>query len=261
MTTIRATASSGRRLSLAVAAAGLALGLAACGSQPATTTAVAGGGAAPAALTVTPTPKPSPVSGRTVDVKALGTSIAAAAAAQKYVHVTGTAGGQPVTGTVAYVGDTVRSHVKAGGSEAITIGKTVYVKTNGKWTKKAAGPSSPMGMGMGAPNVAALAGSLGKTVRTIGTTTLDGKRVTDYRSTATLAQVRAMAKTADARRLLDMVVKMGITGYTTDLYVGAGNLPARVTVKVDGAPAGFGASSLTYSDWGTPVTIKAPKTS
>lgn len=261
MTTLRAIPSSGRRLSVAVAAAALALGLAACGSQPATTTSAAGGGAAPAALTGTPTPSPAAASGKSVDVKALATSMAKAAAAKKYVHVTGTAGGQPVTGTVSYVDDTVRSHVKARGSEAITIGKTVYVKTAGKWKKQAARPSSPMGMGTGAPNLTAFAAALSGTVRNLGSTTVDGKSVTHYQSTATLDQVESMAKTADARRLLDMAAKMGITGYTTDLYVGAGNLPAKVTVKIDGAPAGFGASSLTYSDWGTPVSIKAPKTS
>jgi len=263
MTTFHAAPTSARRLAVTVAAGAMALGLAACGSPSVTTTTAAGGGAAPAALTTTATPTPSTaaVSGETVDVKALGTAMAKAAAAKKYVHVTGTAGGQPVTGTVAYVDDTIRSHVKARGSEAITIGKTVYVKTNGKWKKQTARRSAPMGMGTGAPNIAAFATALGKTVRNLGTATLDGKSVTHYRSTATLAEVRSEVKTADARNLLDMVAKMGITGYTTDLYVGAGDLPAEVTLKVDGAPAGFADSTLTYSDWGTPVTIKAPKTS
>lgn len=239
----------------------MALGLAACGSQAATTTTAAGGGAAPAALTTTATPTPSAVAGKAVDPKALATAIGTAAEAEKYVHVAGKAGGQSVSGSVAYVGDTVRSHVKAGDTEAITIGKTVYVKTAGKWKKQAPKGSPSMGMGMGAPDVADLAGKLGKTVRDLGTTTLDGKSVTHYQSTATLAEVASAAKTKDARELLAKVGQMGITGYTTDLYVGAGNLPAKVTIKVDGAPAGLADSELTYSGWGTPVTIRAPKAS
>ncbi len=235
----------------------MALGLAACGSQSATTTAAAGGGAAPAALTNAATPTASPLVGKAVDAKALAAAIAKASAAKKYVHLSGNAGGQSVSGSVAYVGDTVRTHVKAGAdTEAITIGKSVYVKTAGKWEKQAS-HARPTGM----PNVGDLAATLGKTVREVGSTILAGKTVTHYRSTATLAEVESAAKTSDERQLLASVAKMGITGYTTDLYVGAGDLPAKVTVKVDGAPAGLADSTLTYSAWGTPVTIKAPKTS
>jgi hypothetical protein len=240
----------------------MALGLAACGSQTGTTTTAAGGGAAPAALTTTATPTATALAGKAVDAKALATTIAKAAAAKKYVHVAGNAGGQQVTGSVAYVNDTVRSHVKLGsGTEAITIGKTAYLKKAGKWKKEAPHGASSMGTGMGMPDVGDLAGKLGKTVRDLGSTTLDGKSVTHYRSTATLAEVASAAKTRDERDLLASVAKMGITGYTTDLYVGAGELPAKVTITVDGAPAGLADSALTYSDWGTPVTIKAPKTS
>jgi len=263
MTTFRAVHTSGRRLSLTLAASALALGLAACGSQSATTTtAAAGGGAAPAALTGTATPTASALAGKAVDAKALATAIAKASAAKKYVHVSGNAGGQSVTGSVAYVDDTVRTHVKVGAdTEVITIGKTVYAKTAGKWKKQAARGAASRGMGRGMPDVGDLAATLGKTVRDLGPTTLDGKSVTHYRSTATLAEVTSSAKTSDERQLLASVAKMGITGYTTDLYVGAGDLPAKVTVKVDGAPAGLADSALTYSAWGTPVTIKAPKTS
>jgi hypothetical protein len=254
----------------------MALGLAACGSQTGATTTAAGGAAAPAALTGKPSPSPSAVAGagKAVDVKALATAIGKAAEAKKYVHVSGNAGGQSVSGSVAYVGDTIRSHVKAGAdTEAITIGKTVYLKKAGKWKKQAphaasgmgagmgmGGMRGGMGMGSGMPDVGNLVGTLGKSVRDLGSTTLDGKSVTHYRSSATLAEVSAAA-TADQRQMLASVAKMGITGYTTDLYVGAGNLPAKVTVTIDGAPAGLADSSLTYSGWGTPVTIKAPKTS
>lgn len=239
----------------------MALGLAACGSQSAGTTTAAGGGAAPAALTSTASPTASPLVGKAVDSKALANAIAKASAAKKYVHLSGNAGGQQVSGSVAYVNDTVRSHVKVGAdTEAITIGKTVYTKSAGKWKKQAAHKTS-MDMGMGTANIGNLATKLGKTVRNLGTTTLAGQSVTHYRSTATLAEIMPAAKNADARRMLDSVAKMGITGYTTDLYVGAGDLPAKVTVTIDGAPAGLADSALTYSNWGTPVTIKAPKTS
>ncbi len=239
----------------------MAVGLAACGSQTGATTAAAGGGAAPAAVTSSATPSPSALAGKAVDAKALAAAIGKASAAQKYVHVSGNAGSQAVSGSIAYVGDTVRSHVKAGAdTEAITIGKTVYLKQGGKW-KKQAPKSSSTGMGAGAPDIANLARTLGKTVRNLSTTTLAGKSLTHYRSTATLAEITSAAKTKDARELLASVAKMGITGYTTDLYVGAGDLPAKVTVTVDGAPAGLADSALTYSAWGTPVTIKAPKTS
>ena len=257
MTTLRAAHTSGRRLSLTLAAGAMALGLAACGSQTGTTTA-AGGAAAPAALTSTPTA--TALAGKAVDAKALAAAITKASAAKKYVHVSGNAGGQQITGSVAYVDDTLRSHVKAGADkEVITIGKTVYMKTAGKWKKQA--PRGASTMGTGIPNVGDLAGQLGKSVRDLGRTTLDGKSVTHYRSTATLAEVTSAAKTSDERDMLASVARMGITGYTTDLYVGAGDLPAKVTITVDGAPAGLADSALTYSDWGTPVTIKAPKTS
>jgi hypothetical protein len=242
----------------------MALGLAACGSQSAGTTTAAGGGAAPVALTSTASPTASPLAGKAVDSKALANAIAKASAAKKYVHVSGNAGGQQVSGSVAYVNDTVRSHVKVGAdTEAITIGKTVYTKSAGKWKKQAAPKASSMhmDMGMGSADIGNLATKLGKTVRNLGTTTLAGQSVTHYRSTATLAEIMPAAKSADARRMLDSVAKMGITGYTTDLYVGAGDLPAKVTVTIDGAPAGLADSALTYSNWGTPVTIKAPKTS
>lgn len=258
MTTSRAVPTSGRRLSLTLAAGAMALGLAACGSQTGTTTTAAGGGAAPAALTSTATPTATALAGKAVDAKALATGIAKAAAAKKYVHVAGNAGGQQVSGSVAYVDDTVRSHVKLGSdTEAITIGKTVYLKKAGTWKKQAPRGASSMGM----PDVGDLAAKLGKTVRDLGSTTLDGKSVTHYRSTATLGEVASAAKTRDERELLASVAQMGITGYTTDLYVGAGDLPAKVTITVDGAPVGLADSALTYSDWGTPVTIKAPKTS
>lgn len=253
---------SGRRLSLTLAAGAMALGLAACGSQSGSTTTAAGGGAAPAALTSTASPTASAAAapaGKAVDAKALGNSLAKAAAAKKYVHVSGNAGGQALSGSIAYVGDTVRTHVKAAGTEAITIGKNVYVKKAGTWAKKSPPASAAMTSGM--PDVGNLAGKLGKTVRDLGTTTVDGQSVEHYRSTATMAEISAAAKTRDERDLLASVAKMGITGYTTDLYVGAGNLPAKVTVSVDGAPAGLADSTLTYSAWGTPVSIKAPKTS
>lgn len=239
----------------------MALGLAACGSQTATTTTSAGGAAAPAAVTSKATPTPA-VAGKAVDAKALAMAMAKASAAKKYVHVSGNARGQSVSGSVAYAGDTVRSHMKAGtDDESITIGKTVYIKSAGKWKKQAAHSSSPMGGGMGMPNVGDLGATLGKTVRDLGATTVDGKTVTHYRSTATMAEFMATAKTSNERQLLASVAKMGITGYTTDLYVGAGDLPAKVTMTVDGAPAGLADGALTFSSWGTPVTIKAPKTS
>jgi hypothetical protein len=253
---------SRRRLSLTVAAGAMALGLAACGSQVATTTTGAGAAAAPAALTGTATPSPGALAGKAVDAKALAMTIATASAAQKYVHIAGSAGGQSVSGSISYVNDTIRTHMLAGAdTEAITIGKTMYVKKAGKWTKQAPHGSSPMGMGIGTPDVGNIVAMLGKTVRDLGPTTIAGKSVTHYRSTVTMAEVASAATTSNERQMLDSVAKMGITGATTDLYVGAGNLPVKVTMTVNGAPAGLADSALTYSGWGTPVTITAPKTS
>ena len=251
MTSPRLATSPARRIALAGAAGAFALALASCGTpSDQTTTAVpAAGGVVPAAVTT-----PSP--GAAVDTRSLVMQIGMAASAAKTVHIDGTAGGKPVSGSASYVGGVVRSDVVIGKTHVVTIDHTVYTKTgSGAWSKKNAQPAAAPGL-----DPRGLLGKLGTTVRNLGSTTVDGTTATHYQSKVTIAQAQAAADSARARAALEKLAGKGVTGYTADLYVGPGSLPVKATVDVEGAPAGRGDVAVTFSKWGAPTTITAPHT-
>lgn len=94
------------------------------------------------------------------------------------------------------------------------------------------------------------------TVEPAGTERVGGVETTKYVATVDLAKAAALAKGAVAqqyRTLLDS----GVTTLQSSIWVDGQNLPRRFSTVVPSAQGDVTATG-TYTDWGKPVTVKAP---
>lgn len=258
----------------------LALALSACGGgQPAVSPTPASGAPAAAAS-----------SGDATDVASLIKASEAALATKKSAKITlsATEDDKAVTGTgQAQYGDKSATSmtIQAEGqtSEIIFIDNTLYMKlpagqaaamgTTKPWLKLPGGDTNP--------TAKALSGSLGDAasgsdpakafelltkagkITSSDKTQLAGKPAThyvidvDYSKAADQLPAGIPAQVRDA-------VKGKALHATTELWLDSDQLPVQVItdiaplLKAAGLPATGSKSTVTYSDWGTPVTVQAP---
>jgi hypothetical protein len=98
----------------------------------------------------------------------------------------------------------------------------------------------------------------------VGTGTVRGVPATHYRGTLSLGEITGSALanlgSQDQQLLKDAFTKSGITSEAIDLWVSKDNLPVEAAVTANTA-AGLMKSDTYYTDFGVPVTAKAPRAS
>lgn len=94
--------------------------------------------------------------------------------------------------------------------------------------------------------------------RKVGTETIDGVKTTHYVGTVTVAE--ALAKLdAEARRKAQQVLpSSGSSKIAFDLWVDGGQLPRKLSSKVDNAKNEKSTVTVVYRDYGKPVSVTAP---
>jgi hypothetical protein len=96
-----------------------------------------------------------------------------------------------------------------------------------------------------------------KDVHKVGTQTIDGVKTTHYAGTIT-AQDAAAQLTGKAKQLFqDLYQKGGAKKATFDLWVGADNLPRKLTAK-GGDSNGAATATMVYSDFNKSFSVSAP---
>lgn len=246
-----------------IACAGvLAAGLAACGSGGSTgpdgasrpgpsrsvdTAAPATGTASPSLVAPTAPAEPG---GKPVDAKALQQAVTKATRAQKYVQIDVDTDGRKGVAEVEYTATGTNSHSVFGHVETITIGTDTYTKSGQLWARSLLPVANTGGV---------LTWQLVGTMRDLGPATVNGTAGTRYRTTASIDEMIAATTDRDAKQLLEKVRKVGVTAYVTDLWINVDDLPMRAEVSIEGGPAAGGATTMTFRDWGKPISIKAPE--
>ena len=277
------------RLALAGLAGAVAIGLSACGGPG--TPASAGSAtslAGPAGSASSSAPKPSSsdssAPAATPSLAELATRVTAAEKAKgtaRMVSTSSGADGARATGAVRFRGSGMDFAVttKAAGRtvQMVFIGGAMYMnvgeKYQGKgWLRIAPGGSDPLSKTLG-PLLTQLGTSLdlktqltgSKDSKITGATRaeLGGVPATRYAMVtsekALLAQFDKIATTPQMRKALRSQFK-GAHAESV-LWIGDDDLPLRVDSRVVGGNAPGATSSVSYSDWGKPVSIRVPRRS
>ena len=100
---------------------------------------------------------------------------------------------------------------------------------------------------------------------------LNGQQTTHYSARVDTNKIADSQQDPQLKQLMEMVARSGVNNYPIDIWVNNDNLPVRFTTKVPQpdvsgvtgkqakAPKiGPTTVTITYSDWGKPVQIKAP---
>ena len=156
----------------------------------------------------------------------------------------------------------------------VVVGGTAYMnvgeKYQGKhWIRIAPGGSDPLSkvlgpmlakLGTGVDLDAQLAGVKDARITSATRTTLRGVPATRYTlvssEQALLAQLEKFAPAPEVREAL----RAQFEGAHAEsvMWIGDGDLPLRVDSRVVGGTAPGATSTVSYSDWGKPVSISAP---
>ena len=264
--------------------AAIGLGATACGPAAADTGA-APPAAAPAAATTTKTATTSTATTNATkaDLDALGAKVSAALARQGSGRITGTFAGRTVRADIAATAKGLRATVRSGSDQLVVINRELWMKKgtsawkhrilpknraalhgstpeNGLKALKDTDKLSPKQlrqMTKSTKGLSGLADYLGTSVRDLGRSAVAGTSLHHYRSTVSLAKVSSVLP-RQATAHLGQLKAFGITSATADLWTDSRNLPVRVTVDLNGAPAGMGAADLHFGHWGETVSVKAP---
>jgi hypothetical protein len=282
-TTGTGTRSTRSRLALAGLAGALAAGLTACGGSSAPASAGSPKAASSSGATSSAADPSSSTSAAAVDtpsVAELSSRMAAAARAKSTARLVSSSGaaGAKTTGairfgaksvdfsaTTAAAGRTVKM-VFVGGAAYMNVGEAYQGK---HWLRIAPGGSDPLSKAL-SPILTQLSTSLdpknqlaaaeGAKITSATRTELGGVPATRYTLVSTEKALRAqldkLAGTPELRKTLAAQVK-GAHGESV-LWLDADDLPLRVDSKVVGGSAPATTTSVTYSDWGKPVSISAP---
>ncbi len=274
-------------LPLAVAAA-VTLGLAGCGGSPTSSAArnsPSGAAAASSPATAASSPAASaPASGKPVatSMAELSTRITAAAKAKGTARLTSESSGPASTRSTGVQrfgrsGLEFSVTTSAGGRtvKMIFVGGAAYMNVGEKYQGKSWLRISPRGtdplskalaplltqLGTSLDVGSQVANAKGSTITGTTRTDLDGKAVTKYSVVqspeAFQAQLDKFATTPEMRAQLRKQFKGAST--ETQLWVGDDDLPARYETRVVGGSAPETTTTVSYSDWGKPVTISAPR--
>ncbi len=88
---------------------------------------------------------------------------------------------------------------------------------------------------------------------------LDGQSTTHYKITVNIDKMIANQTDPTMKQLLTMAEQAGLHDYPVEVWLDSHDLPVRITINMPGLGAGTGGlSTITYSNWGGPVTITPP---
>lgn len=96
-----------------------------------------------------------------------------------------------------------------------------------------------------------------KDVRKAGTQTIDGVKTTHYTGTITAKEAQAQLTGKAKQSFNDLYQKGGAEKVVFDLWVGADNLPRKLTAKGD-ASDGSATATMVYSDYNKSFSVSAP---
>jgi hypothetical protein len=264
-----------RRVVSCSAAALLVVGLSACGSSSGGGTTAAGSGSSRSA-SATPT-------AQTGSALFSAMTKATGKAQSARTTFTTTVGRQAIRGSGSFrFGDSPAADMTVtvpgqGTLRFVLVGRTVYLgvpkgaglpagkrflKIDGKGDNpvdKLFGPILKQLQGAFDPsdNLSLLKGAT--TVRPAGTEQVDGVSTTKYTATVDLAKVAAQAEGPLAQQY-KALSGTGVRTMHYTLWVDGQNLPRKFATSVPTKQATIAATG-TYTDWGKPVSIKAPKPS
>lgn len=101
----------------------------------------------------------------------------------------------------------------------------------------------------------------GGTLTGIDTAQLGGQSTTHYKITVDIDKMIANQTDPTMKQLLGMAEQQGLKNYPVEVWLDSHGLPVQTTIDMpamSGAPGSGGVSTVTYSNWGAPVTITAP---
>jgi hypothetical protein len=101
----------------------------------------------------------------------------------------------------------------------------------------------------------------GGTLTGTDTEQLNGQSTTHYKITVDIDKMIANQTDPTMKQLLGMAEQQGLKNYPVEVWLDAHGLPVQTTIDMpalSGAPGSGGVSTLTYTNWGAPVTIAAP---
>ncbi|HEX3784595.1 MAG TPA: hypothetical protein VHX38_33460 [Pseudonocardiaceae bacterium] len=92
---------------------------------------------------------------------------------------------------------------------------------------------------------------------------LNGEQTTHYSITVNIDKMIANQTNATMKQLLGLAQQKGLTDYPVDVWLNSSGLPVQTTIDMPSINMGAGASgggliTVTYSNWGAPVTITPP---
>lgn len=101
----------------------------------------------------------------------------------------------------------------------------------------------------------------GGTLTGTDTAQLNGQSTTHYKITVDIDKMIANQTDPTMKQLLGMAEQQGLKNYPVEVWLDSHGLPVQTTIDMpalSGAPGSGGVSTITYTDWGAPVTIAAP---
>lgn len=152
----------------------------------------------------------------------------------------------------------------------IGIGDTVYMQVTGKkqWVKLDTSKASQLGVDQSNSDPTAQLDMLKQVsddVKEAGRETVNGVETTKYTGTIDLDKAAAAEGEAGAKAS-DSYKELGLLDMPFELYIDDDGMPSRMIMKASGESSTEGLKgeikftmTVNYTDWGKPVTIKAPK--
>jgi hypothetical protein len=101
----------------------------------------------------------------------------------------------------------------------------------------------------------------GGTLNGTDTEQLNGQSTTHYKITVDIDKMIANQTDPTMKQLLGAAEQQGLKNYPVEVWLDGHGLPVQTTINMpslSGAPGSGGVSTVTYSNWGAPVTITAP---
>jgi hypothetical protein len=101
----------------------------------------------------------------------------------------------------------------------------------------------------------------GGTLTGTDTEQLNGQATTHYKITVDIDKMIANQTDPTMKQMLGMAEQQGLRNYPVEVWLDGHGLPLQTTIDMpalSGAPGSGGVSTVTYTNWGTPVTISAP---
>ena len=101
----------------------------------------------------------------------------------------------------------------------------------------------------------------GGTLTGTDTEQLNGQSTTHYKITVDIDKMIANQTDPTMKQLLGAAQQQGLTNYPVEVWLDGHGLPVQTTINMpalSGAAGSGGLSTVTYSNWGAPVTITPP---